>query len=78
MMMGTEAPADPIYAIRLAGHLGTRWANRFSGWTIRLEDGGTTLLVGPVRDQAMLFGCLRAVRDAGMTLISVNPITAST
>ncbi len=41
------------------------------GLSIALEDGGETLLTGPVVDQAALYGLLRKVRDLGMPLLSV-------
>ena len=64
----------PIYEIRLAGHLGDQWADWFEGLTITLEDGGDTLLAGPVLDQAALHGLLRKVRDLGLPLLSVNRV----
>jgi len=75
------APGDPnepgLYAIRIKGHLDARWATRFEGLTLTLEDNGDTLLTGPVTDQAALHGLLRKVRDLGMPLISVSPTTSS-
>ena len=59
-----------IYQIRIKGHLGRQWTNWFEGLTITLEEGGDTLLTGPVVDQAALHGLLRKVRDLGMPLIS--------
>jgi hypothetical protein len=35
---------------------------------------GTTILAGPVVDQAALYGLLRKVRDLGLPLIAVNQI----
>ena len=61
-----------LYEIRVKGHLDDRWADWFAGLTITLEEGGDTLLTGPVVDQAALHGLLRRVRDLGMPLISVN------
>jgi hypothetical protein len=60
------------YEIRLKGHLNNRWADRFGGVTITLEDNGNTLLICPVIDQAALHGLLKRVRDLGMPLLSVN------
>ena len=63
-----------LYEIRLKGHLDARWADRFDGLTITLEENGNTLLTGPVIDQAALHGLLKKVRDLGMPLISVTPV----
>ena len=60
------------YEIRLKGHLDNRWAARFAGLSFTLESDGTTILSGPVVDQAALYGFLRKVRDLGLPLIGVN------
>ncbi len=65
-----------LYEIRIKGHLGDRWAARFEGMTLTLEDNGDTVLAGTVADQAALHGVLRKVRDLGMPLISVTRATA--
>ena len=61
-----------IYQIRIMGHLGRQWTDRFSGLTITHEANGDTLLTGPVVDQAALHGLLKEVCDLGMPLIPVN------
>ena len=68
----TEGYHEPgRYTIRLKGHLDERWAERFAGLTFSHEGDGTTVLVGPVVDQAALYGLLRTVRDLGLPLLSV-------
>ncbi len=61
-----------LYEIRLMGHLDDRWADRFEGLTITLEEDCITLLAGLVIDQATLHGLLKKVRDLGTPLVSVN------
>jgi hypothetical protein len=61
-----------FYAIRIKGHLDSRWAGWFEGLTITLEDNGSTLLTGPVVDQAALHGLMRKVRDLGLPLLSIT------
>ncbi len=60
-----------VYQIRIRGHLNRQWTDWFEGLTITLEDNGTTLLSGPVVDQAALHGLLKKVRNLGMPLLSV-------
>ncbi len=59
------------YAIRLKGHLESRWAAWFDGWSLTTHSDGTTTIVG-AGDQAALHGLLRRVRDAGLVLVSVT------
>jgi len=59
------------YEIRIKGHLDTRWADWFEGLSFTHESDGTTILSGPVVDQAALHGLLRKVRDLGLPLVSV-------
>ena len=62
------------YEIRLKGHLHSRWAAWFDGLTLTNENDGTTLIRGPVTDQAALYGLLQKTRDLGLPLISVNHV----
>ena len=68
----TEDHHEPrVYNIRLKGHLDARWATSFDGLSFTHASDGTTILSGPVVDQAALHGLLRRVRDLGMPLLSV-------
>lgn len=62
------------YEIRLKGHLDARWADRFEGLSLTHKRDGTTILAGPVVDQAALHGLLRKVRDLGLPLVSVMEV----
>jgi hypothetical protein len=62
------------YEIRLSGLLATRWAARFDGLALRHEPDGTTVLSGPIADQAALHGVLQHIRDLGIPLVSVTRI----
>jgi hypothetical protein len=70
-MQGNEGGGQD-YEIRLKGHLNVRWADWFDGLTLTQESDGTTLLSGPIVDQAALHGLLGKVRDLGLPLIAVN------
>ena len=59
------------YEIRLAGLLDSRWTTRFDGLALRHDPDGTTVLSGPIADQAALHGLLQRVRDLGIPLVSV-------
>lgn len=60
------------YEIRIRGRLDARWTARFDGLSMRHETDGTTVLSGPVADQAALHGLLSQVRDLGLPLVSVT------
>ena len=62
------------YEIRVKGHLDARWAAWFDGLAITHGSDGTTVIHGPVADQAALHGLLQKIRDLGLPLISVNHI----
>ena len=75
-MRATDASAEDHhepgrYEIRLKGHLEQRWAGRFAALSFTPTRDGTTILAGPVVDQAALYGLLRQVRDLALPLLSV-------
>ena len=62
------------YEIRVKGHLDARWAAWFDGLTLTHGSDGTTVIHGPVADQAALHGLLQKARDLGLPLISVKHV----
>ena len=76
MDKGPALPAHPIYEIRVKGHLdGDHWGAWFGGLSVCLDEGGETVLCGPVADQAALYGLLTRLRDLALPLISLRRIT---
>jgi hypothetical protein len=67
-----DRPGAGHYEIRLTGHLDARWAAWFDGLTVSHEGDGTTVISGPIADQAALHGLLQRVRDLGLPLVSVT------
>ena len=71
----TDDPEAPgRYEIRLQGRLEARWAAWFDGLSLTHESDGTSVLRGPVADQAALHGLLQKVRDLGLPLIAVMQV----
>jgi len=70
--VSTEDYHEPgRYEIRLKGHLDNRWADQFENMSFTHASDGTSILAGPLVDQAALYGVLRQVRDLGLPLLSV-------
>jgi hypothetical protein len=65
------------YRVVVAGELSDPIGRAFEGMNVSL-DGGNTVLVGPLRDQAELHGLLQRVSDFGLTLLSANAIEDET
>jgi hypothetical protein len=62
------------YEVRINGHLDARWAAWFDGLSVRHGSDGTTVLSGPIADQAALHGVIQRVRDLGLPLVSVTQV----
>jgi len=63
------------YEIRVKGHLDARSAAWFDGLHVdATAEDGTTLIRGPIVDQAALHGVLQKVRDLGLPLVSVTQV----
>ncbi|MEZ4503547.1 MAG: NAD(P)-dependent alcohol dehydrogenase [Dehalococcoidia bacterium] len=74
--MSTNANASverPVYEIRVAGHLGDRWADWVDDLSLTREADGTTTMRAPLADQPALHGVLARMRDLGVPVISVCP-----
>ena len=72
--MDTHSTGEDWYEIHLRGRLDSRWAEWFDGMTVRPGAGGTTLIRGPVADQAALHGLLARLRDLGLPLLAVSQV----
>ena len=68
-------PGAPTYEVHVNGRLGARWAAWFEGFDLTTADDGTTVLHGPVADQAALHGLLQKLRDLGIELLSLTRAT---
>jgi hypothetical protein len=63
------------YRIRIKGHLDKSWSEWFDELVIAYAEDGTTTLTGLVADQPALFGLLLRVRDLGLQLVSLEPLS---
>jgi hypothetical protein len=62
-----------IYKLVVDGELSDRFSHLFEGMRFeRIQ--GTTVITGPVADQAQLFGLIDRVQDVGLVLLSVEQI----
>lgn len=64
------------YEFRVERHLGPALTAHFPAFVVTHEREGTTLLRGPVADQAALHGVLARIRDLGLTLLELRQVTA--
>lgn len=71
-----EEVMSTYYVITVGGHLEAHWSAWFEGMTITNTVNGEALLAGPVMDQAALHGLLIKIRDLGLPLIAVVPVSA--
>lgn len=60
------------YTIHVEGVLDTTWSQWFDGMSVSHAADDTTVISGQVVDQAALHRVIRAIRDLGVTLISIQ------
>ncbi len=73
--LAADQAGAPQYEIRVKGHLDSRWSAWFDGLSLSNDIDGTTVIHGPVVDQAALHGLLQKLRDVGMPLVSVTQVS---
>lgn len=65
-----------VYEIRVGGYLPDRWSDWFAGLAIRHDLSDETTLIGPLADQAALFGVLNKIYALNLPLILVNKLSS--
>lgn len=65
------------YVIQVKGHLDPFWQEWFENLSITHQGDGTSLLSGPIQDQAALYGILFKLRDLGLALLELHRASAS-
>jgi ABC-type multidrug transport system ATPase subunit len=67
-----RAPQATVFEIKFKGHLPAHWRDWFDNLVMTQTETGETILSGPVRDQAALYGILIKIRDLALPLLSVT------
>jgi hypothetical protein len=70
-------PAETVYELRISGRLGHSIKTWFEDMTVTVDESSSpvqTIIQGPMRDQAALYGLISRIRDLGLTLLSVNRV----
>ena len=67
-----RAPQATVFEIKFKGHLATHWRDWFDNLSMTQTETGETILAGPVKDQAALYGVLIKIRDLALPLLSVT------
>ncbi|HEY6056567.1 MAG TPA: hypothetical protein VIV06_00970, partial [Candidatus Limnocylindrales bacterium] len=66
------SPAGIYVRVLVQGELGPTWSAAFADLAVDSGSEGMTLISGRLPDQAALHGLLAAVRDLGLSLVSVE------
>jgi hypothetical protein len=62
--------------VRVQGEIAPAWSMLLADLAVTPEPDGTTLVSGELTDQAALHGLLAAIRDFGLSLISVETVVS--
>ena len=65
------------YEFRVEGQLDSHWSTYLGGLALQHDSDGTTILTGPMADQAAVHGTLAGLRDLGALLLSVRAVPQS-
>ncbi len=60
--------------VRVQGELDPAWSSVLSDLAVAAEPDGTTLVSGELADQAAVHGLLAAIRDLGLSLVTVETV----
>jgi hypothetical protein len=71
-----SASGSGNYQLVVDGELSDRFSYLFEGMTLARVNG-TTVITGPVMDQAQLFGLIDRVQEVGLVLLSVGQLGPS-
>jgi hypothetical protein len=63
-----------LVRVRVRGELAPAWSGIFAGLAVAAEPDGTTLVRGELADQAAVHGLLAAIRDLGLSLVSLETV----
>jgi hypothetical protein len=70
-------PGEAVYAFRISGRLGDFTKSWFDDMEVIVDESMSpvqTIIQGPIRDEAALYGLISRIRDLGLTLFSVNRV----
>lgn len=74
----TQRDEPTVYRIRVEGHIDEGRAAVLGNLTVVREHEGATTLMGPVEDQAALYGIIVSLRNMGLELLDVQRIETDT
>lgn len=67
-----DRPLGYRIQVRVRGELAPAWSRIFGHVALRTEPDGTTVIGGELGDQSGVHGLLDAIRDLGLSLVSVE------